>query len=112
MDGIHKAPGLAHKIEFIGDSITAGYGVDDEVKEHGFSTATEDVTKTYAYKTAAALQADYSIVAYSGHGIISGYTGDGEKNTGLLIPINSEHHCEICRPYRQGLWMSTTHHGT
>ena len=88
VDGIHRAQGLAHKIEFIGDSITAGYGVDDEVKEHGFSTTTEDVTKTYAYKTASALQADYSIIAYSGHGIISGYTGDGEKNASLLVPNN------------------------
>ena len=64
------------KIEFIGDSITCGYGVDDEVKEHHFSTATEDATKTYAYKAAEALDTDYSIVAYSGHGIISGYSGE------------------------------------
>ena len=87
VDGIHPTQNSARKIEIIGDSITAGYGVDD-VKENGFSTATEDVTKTYAYKTAAALQADYSVVAYSGHGIVSGYTGNGEKNTGLLVPNN------------------------
>ncbi|MDQ0901109.1 GDSL-type esterase/lipase family protein [Paenibacillus sp. V4I7] len=87
VDGIHPTQGSARKIEIIGDSITAGYGVDD-MKENGFSTATEDVTKTYAYKTAAALQADYSVVAYSGHGIVSGYTGNGEKNTGLLVPNN------------------------
>lgn len=85
-DGIRPTPGSARKIEFIGDSITAGYGVDDEVKEHGFSTATEDVTKTYAYKTAAALQADYSMVAYSGHGIISGYTGTDQKVVSQLVP--------------------------
>lgn len=41
-----------HKIEFIGDSITCGYGVDDEDPTHSFSTATEDCTKAYAYKTA------------------------------------------------------------
>ncbi|RCW49630.1 SGNH/GDSL hydrolase family protein [Paenibacillus prosopidis] len=86
VDGIQPTPGSARKIEFIGDSITAGYGVDDQVKEHGFSTATEDVTKTYAYKTAAALQADYSIVAYSGHGIISGYTGTDQKVVSQLVP--------------------------
>ncbi|MGF7030864.1 hypothetical protein J2T17_001770 [Paenibacillus mucilaginosus] len=67
-NGIQPTQGSARKIEIIGDSITAGYGVDD-VKENGFSTATEDVTKTYAYKAAAALQADYSVVAYSGHGL-------------------------------------------
>ena len=74
------------KIEFIGDSITCGYGVDDEVKEHHFSTSTEDATKAYAYKTAQLLNADYSLVSYSGHGIISGYTGNGEKSEGQLVP--------------------------
>ncbi|MDR0974237.1 MAG: SGNH/GDSL hydrolase family protein, partial [Ruminococcus sp.] len=73
-------------IEFIGDSITCGYGVDDPVKEHNFSTATEDFTDTYAYITAENLSADYSAVAYSGHGIISGYTGNGVKQPGQIVP--------------------------
>ena len=64
------------KIEFIGDSITCGYGVDDEDPFHPFKTATEDVTRAYAYKTAKALDADYSMFSISGYGIISGYTGD------------------------------------
>lgn len=72
-------------IEFIGDSITCGYGIDDPVKENHFSTATEDVTKAYAYKTAAALNADYSMVSFSGHGIISGYT-ENAKNPNLTVP--------------------------
>ena len=72
-------------IEFIGDSITCGYGIDDEVKEHHFSTTTEDVTKTYAYKTAEKLEADYSMVSFSGYGIVSGYTGTGEKSANQLV---------------------------
>ncbi len=72
-------------IEFIGDSITCGYGVDDEVKEHGFSTKTEDVTKTYAYKTAEALGYDYSMVSYSGYGVVSGVTS-GDKNPDMTVP--------------------------
>ncbi|MBR5091314.1 MAG: GDSL family lipase [Ruminiclostridium sp.] len=85
--GIAPTPEKALKIEFIGDSITCGYGVDDEVKEHHFSTKTEDATKAYAYKTAEKLDADYSLVSYSGHGIISGYTGDAsKKNSGQLVP--------------------------
>ncbi|MFT3952694.1 MAG: GDSL-type esterase/lipase family protein [Oscillospiraceae bacterium] len=76
----------AHKIEIIGDSITCGYGVDDEVKEHHFSTATEDFTKSYAYKTAQALDADYSAFSISGYGIISGYTGNGTKVEAQTIP--------------------------
>lgn len=68
-----------HKIEFIGDSITCGYGVDDEDPTHSFSTATEDCTKAYAYKTAEKLDADYSLVSISGYGIISGYTANPEN---------------------------------
>ncbi|MBP5281176.1 MAG: hypothetical protein J6Z22_01610 [Lachnospiraceae bacterium] len=73
---VRPTPAKAHKIEFIGDSITCGYGVDDEDPLHPFKTATEDVTRAYAYKTASALGADYSMFSISGYGIISGYTGD------------------------------------
>lgn len=73
------------KIEFIGDSITCGYGVDEGL-DATYSTANEDTTKAYAYKTAMKLNADYSFVSMSGHGIISGYTGSGEINTEALIP--------------------------
>ncbi len=86
--GTNVAPTPAKdlKIEFIGDSITCGYGVDDEVKENHFSTSTEDATRAYAYKTAQLLDADYSLVSYSGHGIISGYTTNDKKVTGQLVP--------------------------
>ena len=86
----------ALKIEFIGDSITCGYGVDDEVKENHFSTATEDATRAYAYKTAMNLDADYSLVSFSGHGIISGYSGDGKKQDQQLVPTFYE---KIARNY-------------
>lgn len=77
----------SRRIEFIGDSITCGYGIDDENRNHHFSTATEDNTKTYAYKTAAALKADYSMVSISGWGVISGYTSNpNQKSSGQLIP--------------------------
>jgi lysophospholipase L1-like esterase len=73
-------------IEFVGDSITCGYGVDDEDQTHSFSTKTEDTTKTYAYKTAEALDADYSMVSFSGYGIISGYTNDDNKVSAQTVP--------------------------
>ncbi|MBQ7954764.1 MAG: GDSL family lipase [Lachnospiraceae bacterium] len=73
-------------IEFIGDSITCGYGVEDEVKEHPFRTSTENAMKAYAYKTAEALEADYSLVSFSGHGIISGYTATGNKVPEQTVP--------------------------
>lgn len=73
-------------VEFVGDSITCGYGVDDEDPNHAFSTATEDVTKAYAYRTAKKLGVDYSMVSISGYGIISGYTGDGTKIPAQTLP--------------------------
>jgi len=73
-------------IEFVGDSITCGYGVDDPVAENHFVTRTEDVTKAYAYKTAKALDADYSMVSFSGYGIISGYTEEEQPLTTQLVP--------------------------
>ncbi|MBP1559673.1 MAG: GDSL family lipase [Oscillospiraceae bacterium] len=73
-------------IEFVGDSITCGYGVDDPDENHHFSTKTEDVTKAYAYKTAEALGADYSMVSFSGYGIISGYTTDKKVPTQIVPP--------------------------
>lgn len=77
-DGIHPAPEKAHYVEIIGDSITCGYGVDDEVAEHHFSTKTEDVTKGYAWHTVKSLDLDYSLVCISGYGLVSGYVGEGE----------------------------------
>ncbi|MNV60859.1 Endoglucanase E precursor [compost metagenome] len=85
-EGIKPTPDNVHKIEFVGDSITCGYGVDGENEQHSFSTSTEDVTKTYAYKAVQELQADYSMVSYSGYGIISGFTHNDQKLTSQLLP--------------------------
>ena len=74
-------------IEFIGDSITCGYGVDNEDPTSKFTTATEDFRKSYAYLTAKALNCDYSMVSYSGYGIISGYTESDTPHPDILPPI-------------------------
>lgn len=68
------------KIEFIGDSMTCGYGIDEPDPEGYFSCATENFTKTYAYMTAQNLNADYSVVAFSGYGVVSGFTSNGVRN--------------------------------
>lgn len=82
---ISPASAKKMKIEFIGDSITCGYGVDDLNQNHHFATSTEDNTKTYAYKAAQSLNADYSMVSISGWGVISGYTS-GAKNPNSVLP--------------------------
>lgn len=73
------------KIEYIGDSITCGYGVEGVLGEL-FSTSTENSTKAYAYMSAKELDADYSLVSFSGYGIVSGYTESGEINQNSLVP--------------------------
>lgn len=85
-ESVKPAAEKERKIEFIGDSITCGYGVDDEDRNHHFSTATEDVTKAYAYRTAQALGADYSMFSISGYGIISGYTTSSTPQSKQVIP--------------------------
>ncbi|MDR3625611.1 MAG: hypothetical protein P4L45_02195, partial [Ignavibacteriaceae bacterium] len=53
------------RIEFIGNSITCGYGVEGENGNCTFSLETENASMSYAGMTARALNADYSLVAYS-----------------------------------------------
>lgn len=62
-------------IEFIGDSITCGYGVvgypTAGVTYYGTSEFC-DSTEAYAYKTATALGADYSMISVSGWAMLEG----------------------------------------
>lgn len=60
------------KIEFIGDSITVGYGLDG-VLPCVNSAALEDNPKTYAALAADDVQADYDVVAWSGIGVTRNY---------------------------------------
>lgn len=88
-DGVIKPTADKEKlVEFIGDSITCGYGVDTEHEFCAFSTCTENATKAYAYLAAKELDVDYSLVSYSGHGFISGYTPDPDipKREELIQP--------------------------
>ena len=59
-------------IEFIGDSITVGYGLDGTLPCTN-TAALEDAPLTYAALAADQLGADYSLVAWSGRGIIRNY---------------------------------------
>lgn len=83
---VYPEPEKDLSIEFIGDSITCAYGVEGLSSYESFKTTTENFMKSYAYLTAQKLNADYSAVSYSGHGIISGFTSTDEKNTDSLIP--------------------------
>ncbi|KAL2811250.1 hypothetical protein BJX63DRAFT_433542 [Aspergillus granulosus] len=58
-----------HMIEVIGDSITVGYGLDG-VNPCTNTAALENNPKTYAALAAKAVGADYSVIAWSGKGLV------------------------------------------
>ena len=60
-----------YSIEFIGDSITCAYGIEAQAPSEFFDTRTQNFEKSYAYLSAKELDFDYSVVCYSGCGIIS-----------------------------------------
>lgn len=73
-------------IEFIGDSLTCGYGIDEWDPTNRFRTDTEDATEAFAYRTAEMLNADPYLFCISGWGVSSGYS-DGEKQARNLVPL-------------------------
>jgi len=63
------------KIEFVGDSLTAGYGNLAAATEKGFNTYQQDGTRAYAYLCAKMLGAEARYICYSGKGIHNDCTG-------------------------------------
>lgn len=75
------------RIEFIGDSITCGYGVEGKNGQETFTTATENAGKSYAGLITDWMGSMSMLTCFSGHGIVSGYTDDPEKrNVSELVP--------------------------
>ena len=77
----------ARKIEFIGDSMTCGYGVETTDEKEDFSDETENHYYTYAALTARALKAQHVVVARSGIGIYRNYNGPKTGNADCLPRI-------------------------
>ncbi|KAF1849143.1 carbohydrate esterase family 2 protein [Cucurbitaria berberidis CBS 394.84] len=76
------------KIEVIGDSITVGYGIGGKIPCTN-TAALEDVTKTYGVLAATSLKADYSIVAWSGRGIIRNYVSASPDDSPIMPTLYS-----------------------
>jgi lysophospholipase L1-like esterase len=70
------APAPARRLEFIGDSITAGFGVLGRDASCPFSPDTEDFTRAYAAVAARALGAEAVAVAWSGRGVCRNYNDE------------------------------------
>ena len=76
-----ETPALpSRKIEFIGNSITCGYGNEGLKKEEGFDYATENHYYSYASITARNLEAQHWVVARSGIGAYRNFAGPKTGN--------------------------------
>jgi lysophospholipase L1-like esterase len=78
-------PVYSKKIEFVGDSITCGYG---DLGAYGcsFSPSTEDSYLAYGNLVASALDAQLYLEAWSGKGVVRNY---GDPNTTSAVPFPS-----------------------
>lgn len=72
------------KIEFIGDSITAGFGAVGSNPDDG-TVENSDCSKSYAYLTAQSLNADYDVIALEGICAKDGATNMYDKYTKISV---------------------------
>jgi lysophospholipase L1-like esterase len=75
------------RIEFIGDSITCGYGIEGVFEKDVFNTTQENPWEAYAARTARYFNADFNCVSWSGIGVISSWTEVDAPNTDWLMPM-------------------------
>ncbi len=79
------------KIEFIGNSITCGYGTEGASRDEDFLPQTENVNKSYAFITARAFNAECYVTAHSGLGVVRNY-GDKDKISTRLATLPQRYH--------------------
>ena len=84
------------RILFLGDSITAGFGVTGPDEHCGYDVDTSSVQDTYAVIAAEAFDADYHIVAISGRGAIYNYDDHPDPNMAA--------HVTMALPDTAGTW--------
>lgn len=60
-------------IEFIGNSLTCGFGVEGKSPKEPFLLETENCNRSFATITARYFDADYTLIAHSGRGVVRNY---------------------------------------
>lgn len=79
------------KLEFIGDSITCGYGIEGIWEKDIYTTEQQRPDKAYAVTAAKLLNAKVSLCSWSGIGLTSNYVDPATVNlpdTAWLMPAN------------------------
>lgn len=103
--GVVEWPGSKAKtlqMEFIGDSITCGYGIEVTDPHQHFLPETENFSDSYAGIVARNLKADYLVVARSGIGMLRNYGGPRDGSGDNLAAIYDQIHTHEATP----LWDS------
>lgn len=80
------------KIEFIGDSYLTGFGTEGDSPDCEFSRETQNSYLSFGPQLARKLDADYSIVAISGSGVVKNY-GDSLRTSELPLPHYYDQAC-------------------
>ena len=89
------------RIEFIGDSITSGEGTVGAKGETDWTSIFFGATKTWAFKLARMVGADFNVISQSGWGVVSGY----DCNLDHAIPKHYEEICSVMkRPNANEKW--------
>ena len=74
------APAPGRHIEFIGNSLTCGYGTKGLSKDEPFKPQTENCNKAYACIIARYFDAEYVLVAHSGQGVVRNWADEKETS--------------------------------
>lgn len=86
LESIRPTQPKKRKMEFIGDSITCGYGNEGVCDVDAFTTRFENPWLGYAVQVAEQLEAEVQLVSWSGIGVYSSWTVTDEPNRELLMP--------------------------
>ncbi len=71
-------------IEFIGNSLTCGYGVEGKDRSEPYKAETENCNLSYATIIARYFDADYTLIAHSGRGVVRNY-GDSVRVSAVTM---------------------------
>ena len=92
------------RIEFVGDSITCGFGVESTDENDVFRTPDENPAKAYALITAGMLEAQAQLVSWSGIGVLSNWVEEdvNEPLTNWLMPMLYQYTDASCSKFLYG----------
>ena len=71
-------------IEFIGNSLTCGFGVEGKSRDEPYKAETENCNLSYACIIARYFESNYTLIAHSGQGVVRNY-GDSVRVSAITM---------------------------